>query len=359
MSQQQGDEHDEDIGKISSTHALTPSSRVGRRRFVKGVAAGIGAATIGTALRGQTATEALNREGVHLGNTLRAVTWTGKNTALGAFTVEGGEVRLSTMSVQGERLHGNEQDIASFPAGEGPIAIGVAPLADQRILVTKSTSRTVARHSASFDLDANMRKYFLEQGIALDGYRTVGDHIFEIQQIAPEPFLFNWHGEIVSNAELRSLWRDQLTGAHYEPISINYLDNRWILFLITSGKYGLDATIPDEIVGVELSDVDASIVEIDKISKIDGHFSIGYKSIEIDDSNIAFVSTDDFAKIKVVLYNVAKKTTKTSNHNFSSFTLSNRFLQHDRLIVSGRKKTWVAEVTPGVYSLETMGAEIL
>ena len=150
-----------------------------------------------------------------------------------------------------------------------------------------------------------------------------------------------------------------MAGAHYEPISVNHLDDRRILFLAGSGVYGLEAAIQEEIIGVELSGVDASITDIHSISKIESHFNIDYKSVEIDKSKIAFVSTDSPETIQVVSYDVTKQTTKTSKHSGSDYPSSRRLLQHDRLSASGRQKNWIVEVLPGTYALETMGDETL
>ena len=130
----------------------------------------------------------------------------------------------------------------------------------------------------SFDLDQKMRQYFLDEGLS----RTSGNYIFDKQQVIPEPIVIDSNGSINSNSILQTLWRDRISEAHHEPISINYLAGRWVLFLASSGIYGLDAAIPEEIIGLELSKADASLQTIHSIAKIDGHFMTGYKSIELN-----------------------------------------------------------------------------
>ena len=345
--------HTSDIPEVAN-----PLS-VGRRGFVKGAVAGIGVATIGVGIRDQTAAGASVSQGSRVDGSLRAITWTGKNSAVGVVAVGADEVRLRPLSVQNGRLQSSGDDIARLSVGPGPITIGASPDAGGPVLVTRTTLESVGQFSVSFDLDSNMRQYFLDEGLGLDGYRTAGEHIFDSQQIFPEPILIDSSGIIGSSSTLRTFWKDRLAGAHYEPISVNYLDDRWILFLVGSGAYGLEASIAEEIVGVELSGVDASVTDVRSISKIDGHFSIGYKSVELDKSKIAFVSTDDTETIQVVSYDVANQVSKKSQHSIFDYPSSKRLLQHDRLSSSGRLKSWIVEVLPGTYALETMGDEIL
>ncbi len=210
---------------------------------------------------------------------------------MGIIAVGADEIRVRPMSFQNGRLQSSGDDIARLSVGPGPITIGASPDTDGLLLITRTTLESVGQFSVSFDLDSNMRQYFLDQGLSLDGYSTAGEHIFDSQQVFPEPVLIDSGGNIGSSSTLLTFWKDRLAGAHYEPISVNYLDDGWILFLVGSGVYGLEAAIQEEIIGIELSGVDASITNIHAISKIDSHFGIGYKSVEIDKSKIAFIST--------------------------------------------------------------------
>ena len=263
------------------------------------------------------------------------------------------------MFAKNDRLLPSGDDIARVSVGTGPIAIGSLPNADGSILLTRTALETVGQFSMSFDLDQKMRQYFLDEGLSLDGYRTSGNYIFDKQQVIPEPIVIDSNGSINSNSILQTLWRDRISEAHHEPISINYLAGRWVLFLASSGIYGLDAAIPEEIIGLELSKADASLQTIHSIAKIDGHFMTGYKSIELNKSKIAFVSIDDSKTIHVVTYDMTDHVTKQRKYSTSSHQLLTRLLQHDRVAASGRQNSWVAEVTPKTYIIETMGSETL
>ena len=220
---------------------------VGRRGFVKAAVAGIGVVAIGVGIRDQAAAGASVAQSSRIDGSLRAITWTGKNSAVGVVAVGADEVRIRPMSFQNGRLQSSGDDIARLSVGPGPITIGASPAADGPLLVTRTTLESVGQFSVSFDLDSNMRQYFLDQGLSLDGYRTAGEQIFDTQQIFPEPILIDSSGSIGSSSTLLTFWKDRLAGAHYEPISVNYLDDRWILFLVGSGVYGLEAAIQEEI----------------------------------------------------------------------------------------------------------------
>ena len=346
-------------GQTRDITGIDNPQTVGRRGFVKGAVAGIGIASIGMEIRDQTAAEASAARIPHSDGTLRAITWTDENSAIGAVAVGTDEVRVLPMFAKTDQLQPSGDDIARISVGTGPIAIGILPNTERSILLARTSLETVDQYSVSFDLDTNMRQYFLDQRLSLDGYRTAGTYIFDNNQVVPEPILIDSKGKVSSNSILQTLWKDRLSGANYEPISINYLADRWYIFLTGSGIYGLETTISEEIIALELSNTDASIQDIHSISKIDGHFGTGYKSIELDQSKIAFVSTDTTGRIQVISLDMADRVTKQNNYSLLDRPLLNRLLQHDRLSGSGHKDSWIAEVAPGTYIVETLGEETL
>ena len=333
--------------------------RIGRRTFVKGAVGGIGVAAIGVAAQHQAAAKPATRPTSSLDGQLRAVTWTGRNSAFGLVSAGTDAVRIRPLALENNQLRVSGEDLARLPTGRGPVAIGAVPGSTGSILVTTTTIETVAQYDVSFELDSTLRQYFLDEGIELDGFQTEGDMTFDIQQVVPEPVVVSTNGAITTSRGLSSGWKDVLVQAHFEPISIHNMNNSWTVFLLSSGAHGLEASIPGNIIAVTLSASDATITDVQSIGKIDRHSIRGFRVVELGKTRVAFLSALGSEMIQVNCYDLATKEVKSDQFRPSDLPNSKRILQHDRLTASGRPNSWVVELLPGTYSLETTEGEQL
>ena len=258
-----------------------------------------------------------------------------------------------------KQLQANAREIARLTVGSGPVAIGAVPGAAGSFLITSTTQETVGHYTVDFDLDADVRRFLTDQGIEIGGYKTTGQTTFDVQQTVPVPIVVSANGEIISNASTSSFWKQVLNDAHYRPISVHNLDNKWIVFLASSGANGEEVPGLGDIIGVELSASDTSILAVYPIGKIDGHASRGYKAIELTKTQAAVLVADDLDRIQAIRFDMATKETKTSFFDAHELPNTKRILQHDRRSTSGLPRSWVVELLPGIYTLETMGDEVL
>lgn len=355
------------IGKINDSPSkinLGPdgvgsSGGIDRRRFVKGAIAGLGVATVGLGLKDQQKAEATAATNSTLDGQLRAITWTGSNSAVGLFSVGSDDVRVRSLTLRGDILEFSGGDIARLTVGPGPGAIGVVPKSAGSILVTKTTLEAISQYIVSFDLDPNVRQFLLEEGIGFDGYKTVGQTTFDIQQVVPEPYLVGINGEVNLVGGSNFGWKKVLTDAHYQPISMHYLKDKWMIFLASSGSSSEEVSALEDLIGVELSPSDASIKSVHAVGSYKGHSRGSVKAIELSESRVAFLSTDDSKMIRVITYDLETKEAKDSVFRTVDLPKTNRILQHDRRISSSRLRSWIAELIPGTYVIETMGDEVL
>ena len=93
--------------------------------------------------------------------------------------------------LQKNRLQVSGEDITSLYVGLGPVTIGAVPNANGSILILGTTLETVEQYTVSFDLDSDIRQFFLDEGVGLNGYQTAGQKIFDVQQVVPEPVVIN------------------------------------------------------------------------------------------------------------------------------------------------------------------------
>lgn len=341
-----------------SRRASNPPS-VGRRAFVKGAMAGLGATTAGVASTYPVAAAVAASPDPSRDGSLRALTWTGADSAMGLVGIGADEVRIRPLRLHNNELQFSGEELARIPVGPGPVAIGTVPESIGSFLVVRTVLETAGQYTTSYDLDADMRQFFFDEGVGLDEYPTVGSISLDLQQVTSEPILMNSTGAIIQDATIRSLWKEVQSGAHYEPISTHQLENRWIIFLATSGANRLEVSIPEEIVGVELSGSDASVTGVYSIGKFDGHSSRGPAVIELSKTRVAFVFAYGDDNLHIIGYDLATKEAKNESFAISDLPNTRRILQHDRLVASGRARSWIAEVLPGSYSLETMEGESL
>ena len=82
------------------------------------------ARAVGVAVKGRPAAEPAAAAGSGLDGRLRAVTWTGSDSAVGLIGVGADEVRISPMVLQDKQLRFSGSDIATLTVGPGPVAKG-------------------------------------------------------------------------------------------------------------------------------------------------------------------------------------------------------------------------------------------
>lgn len=330
-----------------------------RRRFLKGAIIGLGAATIGVASSTQVAAVTVPTVASRLDGTLRSITWTGSNSAIGLFGIGLSEVRVRPLVLQGKQLQFSGNDLATLTVGPGPVAIGQVPSAAGSVLVVRTTLETIGQYSVSFALKPNVRRFLLDEGIGFDGYQTAGSATYNIQQVVSAPILLSSNGELESPLENASPWKDLLTDAHYQPLSVHSLAGKWIVVLASSGSSNVDVSTLGNIIGVELSTEDASIVALHSIGRVNDHLNKDFKVVELTETRIAVLAAVDSGIIHVIDYDVATQKTTNTAVSSSAFPNSRQILQHDRVTASGRTNSWIAEVLPGTYVLETMGSDVL
>lgn len=332
---------------------------IDRRRFVKGAAAGIGIAAVGVVVKGQAAAEPAAAAGSGLDGRLRAITWTGSNSAVGLLSVGADEVKVRPMTLKDQQLRFSGNEIATLAVGPGPVAIGAVPGSTGSVMVARTTLETIGQYPVSFDLDSDLRRFLLDEGLGFDGYKTAGQTTYDIQQAVPAPILLGSNGEVESSVDQGALWKRVLTDAHYQPLSVHNLNDKWIAFLASSGSNNVDISILGDVIGIELSAADASILAVHPIGKVSGYSNKGFEVVELSKTRVAILSVGDSDKMQVTSYDFATKEAKNSSFSASDLPNSRRILQHDRLTASGRPRSWIAEVVPGTYTLETMGSEVL
>ncbi len=258
------------------------------------------------------------------------------------------------MTLQGKQLRFSGSDIAALTVGRGPVAIGPVPGSKDSLLVTRTILEKVGQYTVSFDLDSDLRRFLLDEGFGFDGYKTSGQTTYDILQAVHEPIVIGSHGEA------RTLsWKETLAKEHYEPISVHNLNGKLFVFLVSSGSNKLEVSFLGDIVGLELSESDASISALHQIGKLDGHARRGLEVVELGKTRVGFLSADDSGRIQVIGYDVATQEKKHTEFSVTQLPNSKRILHHDRTTAGGRLRSWVVEVMPGTYSLETTGEEVL
>ncbi len=323
---------------------------IGRRTFVVGAAATVGIGALGFNVGGQAvaAYDDSFIAGSHI--SLRALAWVDSSLAVALMAIGDQDVSVRKMRLEQNRLVYHGPEIARLTVGQGAVAVGVSPITGA-ILILKTSVSSIRSYRESRALDFGMREFLNAENVQLKGMQTSGHNLVTISQIFPEVILLNDKGGILSRFSPHKRWKSQFSERHYEPLSVHFFSNRLFILFIASDD--LETNISNRLVGVEMSPEDGQMIAFHELSRFDGHSILGVETVDLDGARVAVLLNEQGSRVRTIYVNLENGGTKESLVPVSRFGSTRRLFAHDRISSTGRQNTWVLEILPGQFVIES------
>jgi hypothetical protein len=271
-------------------------------------------------------------------NLLRSVAW-----ASGGFygLVELGPdvASVQRLLLDGSTLRVDETVVAEIGVAAGPVALAVDADRNQ-FLVARSIRHVLRELTYSFDLEADLAKWFADEGFPAQETPTSGTGTYRVSVARPS---------IAVVGAQRGQGVLPITGSlpevSLEPVALSARPGGYELVATSSGRYGTETNLADEVVVITLSN-DGSIVELRPVATQLGHDVTEVRAVETGRGGFT-VSVRTSEKTRFFT---------DSDGRFAEISPSSslsRFGSHDRIPVSGFADSWLAEVGPGVFAIES------
>jgi len=245
---------------------------------------------------------------------------------------------IQRLLLDGPALRVSEEVIAEAAVGAGPAVMAV-DASRKRFLVAHSTKHVLREFTYSFDLDADLAEWFEEQGVPAQETPTSGTGVYRESVIRPAITVISPGG-----AQAAVQPKGSLPEVSIEPVAIRCQADGYVLIATSSGRYGTETNLADEIVVVSILG-DGSVAGLRPVVTRLGHDVIEVRALEASPGGfIVSVRGPEVTRFFI-----------DSGGQFDEISPSSslaRFGAHDRIPVSGLVGGWLAEISPGVFAIE-------
>ncbi|MEZ5406952.1 MAG: hypothetical protein R2761_02940 [Acidimicrobiales bacterium] len=237
-------------------------------------------------------------------------------------------------------LFGPGEPLARFGVTDGPIALAANGPRD--FVVGHTVQHTIARERYSSEMSDAYRRWLEEDMGAPAPPAPTGGTYYEHEVTVTRPSLLTVSGDSVSAAALSG---GALPDVCLEPIALRSTADGYLLIATSSGRYGTESNIADQVVMVSLGH-DHVVEELHPIVVDLGHELHDVRAVETVGGGFV-VAVRDGAGTRYF------STEKVGHVDpFEPDDSLRRFAQHDRLPVAGLANGWMVELGPGIYSVE-------
>ncbi len=248
---------------------------------------------------------------------------------------------LHRLTIEGSQLRRvAERPEATLPLPDTPVALSRRE--NGEIAVVHSEAYVVGREPCAFDVDEAYRNW-LEHEMGAPGpiAPRSGETIVETRISRPSIVTVG-SGRVSAAVPLTG----DLPAVSIEPVAVRPAGDGYLLIVTSSGRYGTEANLADEVVAITL-DAGHVVCGWQPVAVELGHDVLDVRAMETAGGFLVSIRFPQSSRFYTVEDGWAEPVAARE-----SLT---RFSMHDRVPVGGLQGRWLAEVGAGIYEMENDG----